>query len=96
MPSSQRPTETERNETPEQIDGPALEQQDWDDLAGVEKPVSRPDNGDLRYPSGGIRKSGRLPGENDDNPYQGSDEALPEDVEEDALADDEATDRSAS
>lgn len=86
MPSS------ERNNPP--IDGPALEQQDWDDLAGVDKPISRPDNGDLRYPAGGHRSSGRLPGENDDNPYQHSDEALPDDGEEEALAEpDDADDR---
>lgn len=78
MPSSER----SRGD----VDGPALEQQDRDDLAGVEEPVSRPANGDLRYPAGGERRTGRLAGENDDNPQQRSDEALSDDGEEEAIA----------
>lgn len=76
MPSSER----SRGD----VEGPALEQQDWDDLAGLEESVSRPDNGDIRY-SAGERKTGRLAGENDDNPQQRSDEALPDDGEEEAI-----------
>jgi len=95
MSSTQKPTDL--NDELENFEGPALEQLDWDNLAGVEQPVSRPDNGDLRYPTGGQRKSGRLKGEDDDNPYQTSDAALPDDREEEAISDgDEATDRGAT
>ena len=82
MSSSERPRSP--------IEGPSLEQQDWDDLAGADKPVSRPDNGDLRYAAEERRASGRLRGENDDNPYQRSDEALPDDREEEAIAERDA------
>ncbi len=82
MPSSERPRGA--------VEGPALEQQDWDDLAGADKPVSRPENGDLRYSAGERRTSGDLSGENDDNPYQRSDEALPDDPEEEAIAERDA------
>ena len=66
------------------LKGPALEVQDWTDLDGATEPVSSPDNGDLRY-APQESPSGDLPGEDDDNPFQESDEALPNAREEAAL-----------
>ena len=68
-----------------EAEGPALEQQDWTDLEGATDSVSTPQNGDLRYARSEGLRSGDLPGEDDDNPYQDSDEALPTDGEEGAL-----------
>lgn len=78
MPSSERSRDS--------VDGPSLEQQDWSDLASLAEPDSRPDNGDIQYPAAGATNPGRLSGENDDNAYQQSDEALPDDDEEEAIA----------
>lgn len=65
-------------------EGPALEQQDWDAIeSGAITPDSIPENGDFRYD---VEPAGEAPEEDDDNPYQNSDEALPEDREEAALA----------
>lgn len=65
-------------------EGPALEEQDWEAIeSGALTPDSIPENGDLRYD---VERSGEAPEEDDDNPYQNSDEALPEDGEEAALA----------
>ncbi len=65
------------------IDAPTIAQPDWDAIeAGDLTPESAPQNGDLRYPE---HESGELPEEDDDNPYQESDEALPDDREEAAL-----------
>ncbi|HWK65045.1 MAG TPA: hypothetical protein VNS34_08905 [Rhizobiaceae bacterium] len=67
--------------------GPTIEEQDWEALEGGEpEPVSVPDNGDLRYAQDDEEISGELPEENDDNPYQESDAALPDDSEEEAIA----------
>ncbi|RWE30128.1 MAG: hypothetical protein EOS78_28615 [Mesorhizobium sp.] len=55
---------------------PAMEQQDWDALAGAK---ILPDNEAVED---GAEQEGDLPEEDDDNPYQESDEALPDDVEE--------------
>lgn len=64
-------------------DGPALEEQDWDAIrSGRIAPDSVPENGDLRYDAD---PSGALPEEDDDNPYQQSDEALPDEREEAAI-----------
>lgn len=64
-------------------DAPALEQSDWDAIeAGALTPTDTPANGDLRFRE---EKSGVLPGEDDDNEYQESDEALPGDAEERAI-----------
>jgi hypothetical protein len=66
----------------EQVGGeaPGLEQGDWDAIeAGKMEPTDTPANGDFRFPE---EKSGKLPGEDDDNEYQESDEALPDDSEE--------------
>jgi hypothetical protein len=67
-------------------DGPVIEQQDWDALRGADiETTSVPENGDLRYGEGEIEKSGELPGEDDDNAYQESDEALPDDEDESSI-----------
>lgn len=50
--------------------------------SGAITPDSIPENGDLRYD---VERSGEPPEENDDNPCQNSDEALPEDGEEAAI-----------
>ena len=64
-------------------EAPAIAEQDWDAIeAGDLDPTNAPQNGDLRYEE---EKSGELPEEDDDNPYQDSDEALPNDREEAAL-----------
>lgn len=65
-------------------DGPSLEEQDWEDIgSGAIRPDSTPENGDLRYD---VEPSGEAPEEEDDNSYQKSDEALPEDREEAAFS----------
>lgn len=65
------------------IDAPALAEQDWEGIeSGELEPTSAPQNGDLRYPD---HASGEHPEEDDDNPEQESDEALPNDQEEAAL-----------
>jgi hypothetical protein len=65
------------------IDAPALAEQDWDAIeSGELQPTDTPANGDLRYPD---HESGEHPEEDDDNPQQESDEALPNDREEAAL-----------
>jgi hypothetical protein len=66
-----------------QVDGPTIEQQDWDAVKGGQiLPDSVPENGDMRY---GTEKDGDLPEEDDDNAYQDSDDALPDDEEEAAI-----------
>lgn len=61
-------------------DAPQIEQQDWDAIeSGEIAPEITPANGDLRYEE---EPDGDLPGEDDDNPFQESDEALPDDLEE--------------
>lgn len=73
-----RPEDETRNE------GPALEEQDWEAIeSGAITPDSIPENGDLRYDA---EPPGEAPEEDDDNPYQDSDEALPDDREENAIA----------
>ena len=65
--------------------GPEIEEQDWDALeSGALDPTSVSENGDIRY-----RDEGADPAEaeqDDDNPYQESDEALPDDKAEKALS----------
>ena len=71
----------------EELQGPALEQEDWDAVKGGE-PASTgvPDEGDLRQEPINAPEPDGLPEEDDDNPYQESDEALPDEEEEAALA----------
>ena len=64
-------------------EGPALEEQDWEAIeSGAITPDSIPENGDLRYD---VEPPGEAPEEDDDNAYQNSDEALPDDREEAAI-----------
>lgn len=64
-------------------EAPTLQQQDWDAIiSGAIEPDSVPENGDLRYDP---EKAGDAPDEDDDNAYQHSDEALPDDREEAAI-----------
>ena len=66
------------------FEGPELEEPDWDDLEGAEiAPDSIPENGDFRYEED--EDAIEPLGEDDDNPYQNSDEALPDDDEEAAI-----------
>ncbi len=74
-----RETDTDRD-----VNGPQIEQTDWDAIvAGEMEPTDTPANGDIRFPE---HVAGELPGEDDDNEYQKSDEALPDDREERAIA----------
>jgi hypothetical protein len=67
-----------------QADGPTIEQQDWDAVKGSQiLPNSVPDNGGVLD---AIEADGELPEEDDDNAYQNSDEALPDDQEEAAIS----------
>lgn len=77
QPQDRQEEDTTRRE------GPALEETDWEALeGGAMTPDSIPENGDLRYD---VERDGEPPEEDDDNPYQNSDEALPDDREEAAL-----------
>ncbi|ESY95244.1 hypothetical protein NKI12_05695 [Mesorhizobium australicum] len=69
---------TVQNEDPTETEGPTVEQQDWDALAGAR---ILPDDVEVEDEA-----DGELPEEDDDNPYQESDEALPDDVEEAVLS----------
>jgi hypothetical protein len=74
---------TDNDDVGPDVDGRAVEQQDWDAVKGGQiLPDSVPENGDVRYD---IEKDGELPEEDDDNAYQNSDEALPDDQEEAAI-----------
>ncbi|MBZ9678651.1 hypothetical protein [Mesorhizobium sp. ES1-1] len=67
-----------------EADGPVIEQQDWDAIAGAEiLPDSVIDSDGINY---GIEKDGDLPEEDDDNALQDSDDALPDDEEEAAIS----------
>lgn len=64
-------------------DGPNLAQNDWEAIgSGDVRPRQAFENGDIRY---GDEPDGQLAGEDDDNAYQESDEALPDDAEEVAI-----------
>lgn len=65
-------------------DGPELAETDWDAIdTEALAPEVVPENGDLRYHDD---IQGEQPEEDDDNPFQESDEALPDDEEERAIA----------
>ena len=71
------------NENGSPEEAPALEQQDWEAIeSGAIRPDSVPENGDLRYD---VERSGEAPDEDDDNAYQNSDEALPDNRDEAAI-----------
>lgn len=64
-----------------------IEQTDWDGVAGEEiDPVAVPGTDDLDFQAPADDLVGDLPEEDDDNPYQESDAALPEDSEEEAIS----------
>lgn len=74
------PRDKNKNVPPDEL--PALEEQDWEAIeSGSLQPDSMPENGDFRFDE----PSGELPSEDDDNAYQNSDEALPDDGEEGAI-----------
>ena len=78
------PQDSKRPEKPEETEAPTIEQQDWDDLEGGRiLPDSVAVNGD---PKDHAEPEGDLPEEDDDNPFQESDEALPDDEEERVLS----------
>ena len=65
-------------------DRPGLAGQDWEAIeSAAAEPDAVYDNGDLRYRD---EPTGELPGEDDDNAYQQSDEALADRDEERAMA----------
>ncbi|TSE02537.1 hypothetical protein C1D09_029500 [Mesorhizobium intechi] len=73
---------TGNDESPD-VEGPTIEQQNWDAIRGSEiLPDAVSENGDMRY---GVEKDGDLPEEDDDNALQDSDDALPDDEEEAAI-----------
>jgi len=75
----------DRSRREELPDAPGIAEQNWDALdSDALKPESVPDNGDIRYDED--EPTGELPEEDDDNPDQESDEALPDDREEKAIA----------
>ena len=88
MNPPRRSQETLDEQVKQSPDGPVIEQQDWDAVAGADiEPASRPGNADLRYDvEQGIEGQGDLPGEDDDNAYQESDEALPDDEDEASIS----------
>ncbi|MBZ9708164.1 hypothetical protein FJ970_28060 [Mesorhizobium sp. B2-1-8] len=67
-----------QTEDPAETEGPTVEQQDWDALAGAK---ILPDDVEVEDEA-----EGDLPEEDDDNAYQESDEALPDDIEEAAIS----------
>ena len=71
-------------------DQPGLAQADWEGVGSEEVEADAVyQNGEIRYP----QPTGELPGEDDDNPYMESDEALPTGKEERALDRDPSRDR---
>lgn len=77
-----QPRNQQRNAREGETEAPTIEKQDWD---AVEGDKVLPDsvvveNGDTE------ETEGALPEEDDDNPYQDSDEALPDDKEERVLS----------
>jgi hypothetical protein len=74
----------QKSGTPDPAEGPTIAQQDWDAVRGGKFVTQRtPGNSDPRYAP---EPEGELPDEDDDNPYQESDEALPDDTEEAAIS----------
>ena len=60
-----------------------MEQQDWDEMEGTQ---GRPDRTTVEGTDDGAETEGTLPDEDDDNAYQNSDEALPDEEEERVLS----------
>lgn len=77
------PRDSERHRQSETMTGaPQLQQQDWSALEGEEIATDEILETDLAPPS----DHADLAEEEDDNPFQESDEALPDDAEEAAIA----------
>jgi hypothetical protein len=67
-------------------EGPREARPDWDALqAGIPDSINPDEAKERSRANGGVEKSGDLAEENDDNAFQGSDEALPDDREERAI-----------
>lgn len=78
------PRSKQRSAPQEETEAHTIEQQDWDALEG-DKVL--PDSVVVENGAGDPRETeGTLPEEDDDNAYQNSDEALPDDREERALS----------
>ncbi|CDX22520.1 conserved hypothetical protein [Mesorhizobium sp. ORS 3324] len=78
------PRKKQRPALQDETEAPTIEQQDWDALEGGKiQPDSVAVDGD---PQDDVEPKGTLPEEDDDNAYQESDEALPNDEEERALS----------
>ncbi|RTL61993.1 MAG: hypothetical protein EKK41_26115 [Hyphomicrobiales bacterium] len=69
----------------DQAEAPTIEQQDWDEMEGTKV---RPDIAAVEGADDTAETEGTLPEEDDDNAYQNSDEALPDDEEERVLSHD--------
>jgi len=82
MPTNKKPDFETDDVKLETDGGPALEQEDWDELEEGVRPTSIHENGDVRFEE---EPDGELPSEDDDNPYQESDAALPDREEERVL-----------
>jgi len=68
----------------DQAEAPTIEQQDWDGLEGTKV---LPDSVVVENGAGDATEvEGTVPEEDDDNAYQNSDEALPDDQEERVLS----------
>ena len=72
------PSDKQRPAKQDKTGAPIIEEQDWDVLGGTRIPPVTI-NGDLQDPA-------ELAEEDDDNPFQESDDALPDDEEERALS----------
>ncbi|TIR27803.1 MAG: hypothetical protein E5X34_02625 [Mesorhizobium sp.] len=80
------PRDKQRPAKADETEAPTIEQQDWDALEGSRiLPDSVAVNGD---PQDDAEAEGDLPEEDDDNPFQDSDEALPDHEEERVLSKD--------
>lgn len=78
------PRKKQRSEQRDETEAPAIQQADWDAIKGGRVlPDKVSDNVDAVVD---VEKEGDLPEEDDDNAYQNSDEALPDDEEEGAIS----------
>ncbi|MBZ9918654.1 MULTISPECIES: hypothetical protein [unclassified Mesorhizobium] len=78
------PRKKQRSEQRDETEVPAIQQADWDAIKGGRVlPDKVSDNVDAVVD---VEKEGDLPEEDDDNAYQNSDEALPDDEEEGAIS----------
>jgi hypothetical protein len=78
------PRDKRKSAQQDDTEAPTIEQQDWDALEGTKV---LPDSVVVENGSPDRQETeGTLPEEDDDNAYQNSDEALPDDEEERALS----------